>query len=54
MTFTEPTSGTTRGAGPAGDDSIVGKLSTLDRYLAVWILIAMASPAWDWAGSSRA
>jgi arsenite transporter len=26
----------------AGDDSIVKKLSTLDRYLAVWILLAMA------------
>ncbi|MER5618845.1 ACR3 family arsenite efflux transporter [Streptomyces sp. NPDC002215] len=25
-----------------GDDSIVRKLSTLDRYLAVWILLAMA------------
>ncbi|WP_326763539.1 ACR3 family arsenite efflux transporter [Streptomyces sp. NBC_01591] len=25
-----------------GDDSIVKKLSTLDRYLAVWILLAMA------------
>ncbi|MFF8613991.1 ACR3 family arsenite efflux transporter [Streptomyces sp. NPDC015350] len=37
MTSTEPTTATA-----AGDDSIVGKLSTLDRYLAVWILLAMA------------
>ncbi|MGP3989726.1 ACR3 family arsenite efflux transporter [Streptomyces sp. 3N207] len=27
---------------PAGDDSIVKKLSPLDRYLAVWIVLAMA------------
>lgn len=41
MTSTEPTTaGTMPGAG--GDDSIVKKLSTLDRYLAVWILVAMA------------
>ncbi|MFE0806290.1 ACR3 family arsenite efflux transporter [Streptomyces sp. NPDC058848] len=39
MTSTEPaTSAQTEG----GDDSIVKKLSTLDRYLAVWILLAMA------------
>lgn len=37
MTSTEPTTATA-----AGDDSIVRKLSTLDRYLAVWILLAMA------------
>ncbi|MFD5194021.1 arsenic resistance protein, partial [Streptomyces sp. NPDC058357] len=37
MTSTEPTTATA-----AGDDSIVKKLSTLDRYLAVWILLAMA------------
>ncbi|MGW1594798.1 ACR3 family arsenite efflux transporter [Streptomyces sp. NPDC002343] len=42
MTSTEPTTASNRGAGPAGDDSIVKKLSTLDRYLAVWILLAMA------------
>lgn len=42
MTSAEPTTAT-RGAGPAGGDSIVKKLSTLDRYLAVWILIAMAA-----------
>ena len=43
MTSTEPaTAATPQGAGPAGDDSIVKKLSTLDRYLAVWILLAMA------------
>ncbi|MFJ8864214.1 ACR3 family arsenite efflux transporter [Streptomyces sp. NPDC102473] len=29
--------------GGVRDDSIVGKLSTLDRYLAVWILLAMAA-----------
>ncbi|MFD5192531.1 arsenic resistance protein, partial [Streptomyces sp. NPDC058357] len=38
MTSTEPTTAATA----AGDDSIVKKLSTLDRYLAVWILLAMA------------
>ncbi|MFE6973308.1 ACR3 family arsenite efflux transporter [Streptomyces sp. NPDC057682] len=37
MTSVEPAT-----AGAAGDDSIVRKLSTLDRYLAVWILLAMA------------
>ncbi|MER5550287.1 ACR3 family arsenite efflux transporter [Streptomyces sp. NPDC002793] len=36
------TTPTTTTAGQAGDDSIVKKLSTLDRYLAVWILLAMA------------
>ncbi len=41
MTPTEPP--TTRTAPEArGDDSFVRKLSTLDRYLAVWILLAMA------------
>ncbi|MFF0740311.1 ACR3 family arsenite efflux transporter [Streptomyces sp. NPDC004111] len=30
-------------ASPAGEDSVVKKLSTLDRYLAVWILLAMAA-----------
>ncbi|WEH43448.1 ACR3 family arsenite efflux transporter [Streptomyces sp. AM 2-1-1] len=40
MTSTE--SAAAQGAGPSGDDSIVRKLSTLDRYLAVWILLAMA------------
>lgn len=39
MTSTEPTTSAPAGA---GDDSILKKLSTLDRYLAVWILIAMA------------
>ncbi|MET9655640.1 ACR3 family arsenite efflux transporter [Streptomyces sp. NPDC006510] len=38
MTSTEPTAAATAG----GDESIVRKLSTLDRYLAVWILLAMA------------
>ncbi|CAM5350231.1 Arsenical-resistance protein Acr3 [Streptomyces glaucescens] len=42
MTSTEPTTASTEGTGPAGDESIVKRLSTLDRYLAVWILIAMA------------
>ncbi|MFJ2295808.1 ACR3 family arsenite efflux transporter [Streptomyces sp. NPDC087894] len=42
MTSTERTTVSTQDAGPAGDDSIVKKLSTLDRYLAVWILLAMA------------
>ncbi|MFE6196025.1 ACR3 family arsenite efflux transporter [Streptomyces sp. NPDC057838] len=42
MTSTEPAGAPTRAAGPAHDDSIAGKLSTLDRYLAVWILLAMA------------
>ncbi|MET7366229.1 ACR3 family arsenite efflux transporter [Streptomyces sp. NPDC005566] len=43
MTSAEPTTAPT-GTSPeaAADDSIVKKLSTLDRYLAVWILIAMA------------
>ncbi|MEU2023735.1 ACR3 family arsenite efflux transporter [Streptomyces sp. NPDC016469] len=43
MTSTEPTTAPARGAGQAEDDSIVRKLSTLDRYLAVWILLAMAA-----------
>ncbi|WP_406447605.1 ACR3 family arsenite efflux transporter [Streptomyces sp. NBC_00876] len=30
------------GRAPGGDGSVVKKLSTLDRYLAVWILLAMA------------
>ncbi|MFD4342642.1 ACR3 family arsenite efflux transporter [Streptomyces anulatus] len=41
MTSTEPTAARTAPAS-GGDDSIVRKLSTLDRYLAVWILLAMA------------
>ncbi|MFI7005592.1 ACR3 family arsenite efflux transporter [Streptomyces sp. NPDC050145] len=40
MTAAEPT--TAPAPSDAGDDSIVRKLSTLDRYLAVWILLAMA------------
>ncbi len=40
MTSTEPTTATTP---PAGDDSVVAKLSTLDHYLAVWILAAVAA-----------
>ncbi|MGP2436568.1 ACR3 family arsenite efflux transporter [Streptomyces sp. JW3] len=39
MTSTEPATSARTGG---GDDSIVKKLSTLDRYLAAWILIAMA------------
>jgi ACR3 family arsenite transporter len=42
VTSTEPTTAGAQGTVPAGDDSIVRKLSTLDRYLAVWILLAMA------------
>ncbi|MFF4887610.1 ACR3 family arsenite efflux transporter [Streptomyces nigra] len=42
MTSTEPTPARTQSADAAGDDSIVKKLSTLDRYLAAWILLAMA------------
>ncbi|CAM5228859.1 ACR3 family arsenite efflux transporter OS=Streptomyces tendae OX=1932 GN=arsB PE=3 SV=1 [Streptomyces tendae] len=38
MTPTEPT---TTPVSDAGDSSVVAKLSTLDRYLAVWILLAM-------------
>ncbi|MFB6717568.1 ACR3 family arsenite efflux transporter [Streptomyces sp. NPDC056358] len=38
MTSTESTTA----AAVAGDDSIARKLSTLDRYLAVWILLSMA------------
>ncbi len=40
MTSTEPTASARTGG---GDGSIVGKLSTLDRCLAVWILVAMAA-----------
>ncbi|MFJ6608895.1 ACR3 family arsenite efflux transporter [Streptomyces sp. NPDC091289] len=47
MTSAEPTTTATattaaQDADPGEDGSIVGKLSTLDRYLAVWILLAMA------------
>ncbi|MFJ7300753.1 ACR3 family arsenite efflux transporter [Streptomyces sp. NPDC099088] len=42
MTAAEPATAPTDGTGQAGDDSVVDRLSTLDRYLAVWILLAMA------------
>ncbi|MER7700073.1 MULTISPECIES: ACR3 family arsenite efflux transporter [unclassified Streptomyces] len=42
MTSTEPATAAAPDAAPGGDGSIVRKLSTLDRYLAVWILLAMA------------
>jgi ACR3 family arsenite transporter len=44
VTSTGPTTASAQDAGPVGgeDGSIVKKLSALDRYLAVWILLAMA------------
>ncbi|MFD9603425.1 ACR3 family arsenite efflux transporter [Streptomyces sp. NPDC057908] len=42
MTTARTTTATAADRAAGGDDSIVRKLSTLDRYLAVWILLAMA------------
>jgi arsenite transporter len=42
VTSTEPTVQSSAAAEGARDASVVRKLSTLDRYLAVWILLAMA------------
>ncbi|MFE5092289.1 ACR3 family arsenite efflux transporter [Streptomyces sp. NPDC056638] len=42
MTTARTTTATAADQAAGGDDSIVRKLSTLDRYLAVWILLAMA------------
>ncbi|MBO1337417.1 ACR3 family arsenite efflux transporter [Streptomyces sp. VRA16 Mangrove soil] len=42
MATTRPGSRTPAQAEAPGDASVVAKLSTLDRYLAVWILLAMA------------
>ncbi|MFD0342144.1 ACR3 family arsenite efflux transporter [Streptomyces sp. NPDC127117] len=41
MTTERTTTGPAADQAGGGDDSIVRKLSTLDRYLAVWILLAM-------------
>ncbi|MGW1088509.1 ACR3 family arsenite efflux transporter [Streptomyces sp. NPDC002596] len=42
MTTERTTTAPAAAQAAGGDDSIVKKLSTLDRYLAVWILLAMA------------
>ncbi|MFC9619455.1 ACR3 family arsenite efflux transporter [Streptomyces sp. NPDC056930] len=42
MTTARTTTATAADRAAGGDGSIVRKLSTLDRYLAVWILLAMA------------
>ncbi|MGW0104950.1 ACR3 family arsenite efflux transporter [Streptomyces cellulosae] len=42
MTSADPATARARSTDAAGGESIVKKLSTLDRYLAVWILLAMA------------